>query len=150
VRQLTVLLIEHSRRDARLIQRAFVLAGRLLHDLHDLRVVRDGDETLAYLLRKGAYTDPCSAPRPDVIVLDLHLPRMNGHEVLWRLKQDQRFKPIPIIVLTASGCSDDVRRAYDAGVNAYLRKPVEFARLTAVLGEFGKFWLEIVEHPPED
>lgn len=145
MRQLTVLLVEDNPRDVRLTQRAFQQAGLP----HDLRVVRDGDEALAYLHREGAYKDTATAPRPDVILLDLNLPRMGGHELLREVKQDSRFKQVPIIVLTTSERPDDVRLAYDAGANAYLLKPVEFNRFTEVIGQLGKFWLEIVELPPE-
>ena len=141
--QLTVLLIEDNPRDVRLTQRAFAQAELT----HDLRVVRDGDEALAYLHREGAYQEPSSAPRPHVILLDLNLPRMGGHEVLRQVKQDPRFKHVPIIVLTTSGRPVDIRQAYDNGANAYLLKPVEFARFTEVLGQLGKFWLEMVELP---
>ena len=143
--QLTVLLIEDNPRDIRLTQRAF----KQTEMTHDLRVVRDGDEALAYLHREGAYGDARSAPRPDVILLDLNLPRMGGHELLRQVKQDPRFKHVPIIVLTTSGRPDDVLQAYDAGANAYLLKPVEFTRFTEVLEQLGKFWLETVQLPPE-
>ncbi len=143
--QLTVLLIEDNPRDVRLTQRAFVQAGLK----HDLRIVRDGDEALAYLYREGAYVDPKDAPRPDVILLDLNLPRMGGHEVLQRLKQDPRFKSVPIIVLTTSGRADDIRLAYESGANAYLLKPVEFGRFTEVMGQLVTFWFETIELPPE-
>lgn len=145
MRQLTVLLVEDNPRDVRLTQRAFKKAGLP----HELRVVRDGDEALAYLHREGVYQDPLSAPRPDVMLLDLNLPRMGGHELLHAVKQDSRFKQLPIIVLTTSERPDDVRQAYDAGANAYLLKPVEFSRFTAVIEQLGKFWLEIVKLPPE-
>jgi CheY-like chemotaxis protein len=145
MRQLTVLLVEDNPRDVRLTQRAFQQAGLP----HDLRVVRDGDEALAYLHREGAYKETETAPRPDVILLDLNLPRMGGHELLREVKQDSRFKQVPMIVLTTSERPDDVRLAYDAGANAYLLKPVEFSRFTEVIGQLGKFWLEIVELPPE-
>ncbi len=143
--QLTVLLIEDNPRDVRLTRRAFVQAGLE----HDLRIVRDGDEALAYLYHEGDYADPKDAPRPDVILLDLNLPRMGGHEVLQRLKQDPRFKSVPIIVLTTSGRADDIRLAYEAGANAYLLKPVEFARFTEVMGQLVTFWFETIELPPE-
>ena len=145
MRQLTVLLVEDNPRDVRLTQRAFQQAGLP----HDLRVVRDGDEALAYLHREGAYQEPGIAPRPDVVLLDLNLPRMGGHELLREVKQDSRLKQVPIIVLTTSERPDDVRLAYEAGANAYLLKPVEFSRFTEVIGQLGKFWLEIVELPPE-
>lgn len=143
--QLTVLLIEDNPRDVKLTQRAF----KQTEMMHDLRVVRDGDEALAYLHREGAYADPQYSPRPDVILLDLNLPRMGGHELLRRVKQNPRFKHVPIIVLTTSGRPDDILQAYDAGANAYLLKPVEFTRFTEVLGQLGKFWLETVQLPPE-
>ena len=145
MRRLTVLLVEDNPRDVRLTQRAFSHAGLP----HDLRVVRDGDEALAYLHHEGAYVDPQAAPRPDVILLDLNLPRMGGHDLLRKVKQDSRFKQVPIIVLTTSGRSDDVRLAYEQGANAYLLKPVEFSRFTDVIGQLSKFWLETVELPPE-
>ena len=145
MRQLTVLLVEDNPRDVRLTQRAFQQAGLP----HDLRVVRDGDEALAYLHREGAYKESETAPRPDVILLDLNLPRMGGHELLRAVKQDNRLRQVPIIVLTTSERPDDVRLAYDAGANAYLLKPVEFSRFTEVIGQLGKFWLETVELPPE-
>ena len=145
MQQLTVLLVEDNPRDVRLTQRAFTQAGLP----HDLRVVRDGDEALIYLHREGAYSEPQTSPRPDMILLDLNLPRMGGHELLRRLKQEQRFRQIPVIVLTTSGRPDDVRLAYEAGANAYLLKPVEFARFTEAMGCLGKFWLELVELPPE-
>lgn len=145
MRQLTILLVEDNPRDVRLTQRAFAQAGMP----HDLRIVRDGDEALAYLHREGQYKEPQFSPRPDLILLDLNLPRMSGHELLDFLKQDQRFRQIPIIVLTTSGRADDVRLAYEAGANAYLLKPVEFARFTEIMEHLGRFWLELVELPPE-
>ncbi len=145
MRQLTVLLVEDNPRDVRLTQRAFKQAGLP----HELRVVRDGDEALAYLHREGLYKDVLSAPRPDMILLDLNLPRMGGHDFLRVVKQDERFKQLPIIVLTTSERPDDVRLAYAVGANAYLHKPVEFSRFTEVIGQLGKFWLEIVKLPPE-
>jgi chemotaxis family two-component system response regulator Rcp1 len=144
VSQQTVLLVEDNPRDVRLTQRAFQQA-----QLPSARLgVRDGDEALAYLPREGRYQDPAESPRPNVILLDLNLPRMGGHEVLRRVKQDPRFQHIPIIVLTTSGRSDDVRLAYEHGANAYLLKPVEFTRFTEVVEQLGKFWLETVELPP--
>ena len=145
MRQLTILLVEDNPRDVRLTQRAFAQAAMP----HDLRVVRDGDEALAYLHREEQYKEPQLSPRPDLILLDLNLPRMSGHELLEFLKQDQRFRQIPIIVLTTSGRADDVRLAYEAGANAYLLKPVEFARFTEIMEHLGRFWLELVELPPE-
>ena len=145
MRHLTVLLVEDNPRDVRLTQRAFEQA----HIPHDLRVVCDGDEALQYLHREGAHAVPDSSPRPDMILLDLNLPRMGGHELIQHVKQDLRFRQVPIIVLTTSGRADDVRQAYENGANAYLLKPVEFSRFTEVIGHLASFWLETVELPPE-
>ena len=145
MRHRTVLLIASSPQEVQLTQRTFEQAG--LH--HTLRVVQDGEEALAYLRREGIYTDPCLAPRPDVIVLDLQLPRLTGQELLQRLKQDQKLKLLPIIVLTTSMGPDEVRQAYAAGANAYLWKPAECPRFAEVVGHLGRFWLETVELPPD-
>ena len=145
MRRLTVLLVEDNPRDVRLTQRAFEQASVP----HDLRVVRDGDEALAYLHREGDYAAVDSSPKPDMILLDLNLPRMGGHELMQHVRQDVRFRQVPIIVLTTSGRPDDVRQAYDNGANAYLLKPVEFSRFTEVIGHLASFWLETVELPPE-
>jgi CheY-like chemotaxis protein len=145
MRSLTVLLVEDNPRDVRLIQRAFDKAD-VPHDLH---IVHDGEEALAYLVGEGADAEPSTAPRPDLILLDLNLPRMNGHEVLRHCKHDDRFKHIPIVVLTTSGHDEDIRQAYAAGANAYLLKPVEFARFTEIVQHLSTFWLDLVELPPE-
>ena len=145
MRHLTVLLVEDNPRDVRLTQRAFEQASVP----HELRVVRDGDEALAYLHREGEYEAVDRSPRPDMILLDLNLPRMGGHELMRHVRQDVRFRHVPIVVLTTSGRPDDVRQAYDNGANAYLLKPVEFSRFTEVIGHLASFWLETVELPPE-
>ena len=145
MRQRIVLLIASNPQEVRLSQQTFEQAG--LH--HTLRVVHDGEEALAYLRREGIYTDPCLAPRPDVIVLDLQLPRLTGQELLQRLKQDQQLKLLPIIVLTTSMGPDEVCQAYAAGANAYLWKPAECLHFAEVVDRLGKFWLETVELPPD-
>ena len=141
----TVLLVEDNRRDIRLLQRAFEQTGLAT----DLRVVHDGDAALAYLHRQGAYTDPITSPCPSLILLDLNLPRMDGHEFLRRCKQDDRVKQVPILVLTMSARPDDVRLAYEAGANAYVVKPVAFACFVDLMGHLLSFWLHLVELPPE-
>ena len=145
MRQVTVLLVEDNPRDIRLIQRAMSQAGLGC----DLRVVRDGDEAVAYLGQCGAYVEPETAPRPDLILLDLNLPRMSGLEVLQHCKRDHQLRALPIVVLTTSEHPDDVRRAYEAGANAYLHKPVEFARFTEIMSQLSSFWLDMVIPPPE-
>ncbi len=145
VRQLNVLLVEDNPRDVRLIERAFRQAG-FRHHLH---IVQDGEEALAYLNQEGAYQDPEGAPRPDLILLDLNLPRLSGHEVLQHCKQHDSLKQLPIVVLTTSAHPEDIRRAYAEGANAYLLKPIEFSRFTDVMRLLSTFWLDTIELPPE-
>jgi CheY-like chemotaxis protein len=144
MRQMTLLIVEDNPRDVRLIQRAFDKTAFQ----HDLRVVNVGDVALSYL-KASCDTEVSCTPRPDLILLDLNLPRLDGHEVLRQCKQDDHLRHIPIVVLTTSGYDDDIRRAYEAGANAYLLKPVEFARFTEVMRQLSTFWLDIVELPPE-
>ena len=141
----TVLLVEDNRRAVRLMQRALEQTSLVI----DLRLVHDGNAALAYLHREGAYTDPTTSPRPNLILLDLNLPRMDGHEVLRRCKQDDRVKQVPILVLTTSARPDDVRLAYAAGANAYLVKPVAFPCFVDLMGHLLTFWMDIVVLPPE-
>ena len=145
MRQMTVLLVEDNPRDVRLIERVFTKAAFA----HELCVAKDGDEALAYLRATSAHAESGTTPRPDLILLDLNLPRMSGHDVLRRCKQDDRLKPIPIVVLTTSGHDEDIRQAYAEGANAYLLKPVAFDRFTEVIRQLNAFWLEVVELPPE-
>ena len=141
--QRTMLLIASNALEVHLIQWSFAQVG----PHHTLRVVGDGEEALAYLLREGAYTDPRQAPPPDVIVLDLPLPQVCGLEVVQRLKQDPRFQRVPIIVLGPPGRAEDMHQAYAVGANAYLRKPVAMDRFLEVMGQLEQFWLETVELP---
>ena len=144
MRRRTVLLITANPQEVHLTQWTFGRAG----PHHTLRVVRDGEEALAYLLRQGAYTAPHCAPPPDVIVLDLPLPRLSGQEVVQRLKQDPRFQRVPLIVLAPAGRAEDVFQASAAGAHAYLQKPVELVRFLDVMSQLRAFWLETVELPP--
>jgi len=143
MRRLTVLLIAHNPQEISLTQQTFAQTD----PRHTLRVVRDSEEARAYFLQEDTYAEAQSAPRPDVIVLDLPLPRLRGYTLVQWLKQDQRFKRIPLIVLAPSGRAQDVCQAYAAGANAYLRKPAEVARFLDVMGQLEKFWLQTVELP---
>jgi CheY-like chemotaxis protein len=145
MRRRTMLLIASNPQEVRLSQQTFEHAG----PHHTLRVVHDGEEALAYLRQEGVYTDSRRALRPDVIVLDLQLPQLTGQELLQRLKQDQQLKRLPIIVLTTPMGPDEVRQAYGAGANAYLRKPTECLHFAEVVDRLGRFWLETVELPPD-
>jgi CheY-like chemotaxis protein len=113
---------------------------------HDLRVVRDGQQLLDYLRRRGDY-QASPVPRPDLILLDLKMPRKDGREALSELKADPRLRSIPIVVLTTSTARDDIGFCYRMGVNSYITKPATFRGLVDLLSTLSKYWFELVELP---
>ena len=135
-----ILLVEDSPSDAELTLEAlkdFKVRNRV-------SVVKDGVQALQFLRREGPYT---RAPRPDLIMLDLNLPRKDGREVLADIKTDDRFKMIPIVVLTTSRAEPDVQRAYELSANCYITKPVDFNQFLEVVRSIESFWLYIVTLP---
>lgn len=116
---------------------------------NDLRFVKDGEELMEYLYRRGHYADPASSPRPGLILLDLNMPRKDGREALREIKEDPTLRAIPIVVLTTSKAEEDVFRSYDLGVNSFIIKPVSFEGLVEVMKTLAKYWFEIVELLPE-
>jgi len=114
----------------------------------DFHCVRDGLEMLDYLNGYGPYQDPARAPRPDIILLDLKLPRMNGREVLLKLKSDERFRSIPVIILTTSNLEEDIAFCYDVGANTYVVKEASFDGLRAALKVVRNYWLDTATLPP--
>jgi len=139
-RTIEILLVEDNPGDARLTLEAFK-EGKVLNHF---TVVQDGVEALAYLRRKGAYAD---AKTPDLILLDLNLPRKSGREVLTEIKQDEQLKTIPVVVLTTSSAEEDVARAYGNHANCYLTKPVELDQFLRVVHSIENFWLTFVRLP---
>jgi CheY-like chemotaxis protein len=109
-----------------------------------LEVVRDGEEALDYLHQRGAHAN---APRPDLVILDLNLPRIPGQEVLAEIKGDPNLRTIPVAVLTSSRAEEDILRSYETGVNCYLSKPVDFDQFVSVVHSLEGFWLGIVKLP---
>jgi CheY-like chemotaxis protein len=144
VRPVTILLVEDNLQDIEITKRAFA-KGRVHNDLI---VVRDGEEALDYLYRRGKYQDPASSPRPGMILLDLNLPKVGGLEVLQRVKRDESLKSIPVIVLTVSQREQDIVRSYDLGVNTYIQKPVEFENFMRVVNTVHEYWVLIATLPP--
>jgi two-component system, chemotaxis family, response regulator Rcp1 len=138
-----ILLVEDNAGDARLTLEAFK-EGRFINNL---TVVRDGVEALAYLRRQGPYAD---ALTPDLILLDLNLPRMDGREVLAQIKQDPRLMTIPVVVLTTSASQDDIARAYSHHANCYITKPVDLDQFLSVIRSIETFWLSLVQLPQSD
>jgi len=118
------------------------------HLANELRFVEDGEELLDYLHQRGKYSDPSSAPWPGIILLDLNMPRKDGREALQELKKDPRFRGIRVVIMTTSKAEEDVIRSYDLSAASYITKPVTFERLVEVVRTLGKYWLEIVELPP--
>ncbi|HUT08878.1 MAG TPA: response regulator [Thermoguttaceae bacterium] len=142
----TILMADDDADDCLLVRDAL---KETRHDYH-LRFVRDGEELSDYLFRRGRYADGKDAPRPDLILLDLKMPKKDGREVLKELKSHPRFRRIPIVALTTSTAEDDVGYSYDMGVNSYLTKPVTFRALVDMMDTLGKYWFELVELPPVD
>ena len=142
-RPIEILLIEDSPADILITREAFSEA-RLLNDIH---VVEDGVQALEFLRRQGAFA---SAPRPDLILLDLNLPRKNGREVLAEIKADDSLKAIPVIVLTTSSAHEDILQAYDLHANCYVVKPVGFENFLKAVQSIRNFWFSVVALPPEE
>jgi len=116
---------------------------------NDLRFVEDGEELLDYLYKRGQYAAPDAAPTPGLILLDLNMPRKDGREALREIKADPDLRRIPVVVLTTSKAEEDIYRTYDLGANSFITKPVSFDGLVAVMGDIGRYWIEIVELPPD-
>jgi CheY-like chemotaxis protein len=140
LRAVTVLIMEDNPTDLMIMREA--LADAKLHI--ELHVATDGVAGLEFLRRVGVHA---KAPRPDLILLDLNMPRKDGHEVLVEVKADESLRSIPVVVLTTSQAEDDVARAYGAHVNCYIRKPVDFERLTEVVKSIEDFWFTVVTMP---
>jgi chemotaxis family two-component system response regulator Rcp1 len=141
-RKIEILLVEDSPGDVRLTREA-LREGKVLNEL---QVVGDGVEALDYLFKRNQHV---GAPRPDLILLDLNLPKKDGREVLSEIKTDNALKRIPVVVLTTSQSEEDVLRTYDLHANCYIPKPVDFERFIEVVRSIDAFWLTVVKLPPE-
>ena len=141
VNVIEVLLVEDDPGDVVLIREAFE-HNKVYNALH---VVSDGVQALAFLRREGEHAD---APRPDLVLLDLNLPRKDGREVLAEVKSDPDLRTIPIVVLTTSEAEEDIVRSYDLHANAYVTKPVDFDRFIEVVRQIDDFFVSVVKPPP--
>ena len=103
-----------------------------------------------YLYRRGKFVDPRESPRPGVILLDLNMPRKDGREALKEIRADAKLRRIPIVVLTTSKAEEDILRSYEIGANSFITKPVTFDGLVSVINGLNKYWVEIVELPPQE
>lgn len=139
-----ILMADDDAEDCLLVQEALGEAGLG----HELRFVRDGEELLDYLLRRGEYADGRAAPRPDLILLDWKMPRLDGRETLRLLRGGLTLRTIPVVVLSTSTAADDVCAAYELGVNSFISKPVTFRGLVDILKGLSDYWFKVVELPP--
>lgn len=140
-----ILLVEDNPSDVGLTQRAFQKAGIS----NKLIVAEDGQEALDYLFGSGAHGERDSADTPILILLDLKLPRVDGLEVLRRIRADNRTRRVPVVILTSSNEEQDLASGYDLGTNSYIRKPVDFHQFADVIKQLGMYWLVINEAPPQ-
>jgi two-component system response regulator len=141
LRPINMLLVEDSPTDQLMTKEALERAKVLLN----LHIVEDGIQTMEFLRRSGKYA---AAPRPDLILLDLNLPRKDGREVLAEIKADPLLKQIPVVILTTSKADEDIARAYDAHANCFITKPVGFANFNEVMRSIEKFWFTVASLPP--
>jgi CheY-like chemotaxis protein len=136
-----ILLVEDNPGDERLTREA-LKEGKVYSNLH---WVKDGVEAMEFLNRRGKYSD---APRPDIILLDLNLPKKDGREVLQEIKNTDALKRIPVVVLTTSKAEEDVLRTYNLHANCYVTKPVDLEKFIVVVKSIDVFWLTVVTLPP--
>jgi chemotaxis family two-component system response regulator Rcp1 len=137
-----ILLVEDNPGDVRLTREA-LRDGKIFNNLY---VARDGVEAMAFLRKTGQYA---RAPRPDLILLDLNLPRKDGHEVLAEVKTDETLRRIPVVILTTSQAEEDIIKTYDLHVNCYITKPVDLDQFVKIVKSIEDFWLTIVKLPAE-
>lgn len=141
--QLSILVVEDNPDHAELIRRSFAEHS----DRIRLIVMRDGEAALDYLFRRGAWAEPSTSPRPQLILLDLRLPRLDGFQVLGEIKRSAKLSDIPAIILTTSEAESDIAEAYARHANSYLVKPVDFDRFVDLAGEIERYWLEWNRQP---
>jgi len=141
-RSVEILLVEDNPGDVRLTQEA--LKDNKVHN--HLHIVGDGVEALAFLRKEGQYA---GSPRPDLILLDLNLPKKDGRQVLAEIKADTQLRRIPVVVLTTSKAEEDILRVYDLSANCYITKPVDFEQFIRVVRSIEDFWLAMVKLPKE-
>src|SRR6202163_1151521 len=116
---------------------------------NEISCVTDGEDLMDYLHQRGKYAPPAEAPRPGLILLDLNMPKKDGREALREIKSDAALRQIPVVVLTTSKAEEDVFRSYDLGATSFITKPVSFEDLVSAVRTLGRYWLDIVELPPQ-
>jgi two-component system response regulator len=143
-RPAVILLAEDDPGDQELTRRALE-EGQHRNELH---IVKDGEEALDYLFRRGKYQNPASSPRPDLLLLDLNMPKIDGRQVLQRIRNDASLRRLAVVVLTTSQHEEDIVRTYDLGANSYITKPIELQQFMHVIQALEDYWLQIVVLSP--
>lgn len=143
-RSYDILLIEDNPADVEITLEAF----RRSRSSNRVYVCRDGEDALDFIFQRGRYTRGLNAPRPDMILLDLNLPRRSGFEVLEQIKRHELLCEIPVIILTTSDRDEDLRRAFHLGTNSYVTKPVQFDDCVKLVAGIQHYWLELSKLPP--
>jgi CheY-like chemotaxis protein len=139
-----ILLVEDNPADVEITVEAF----RRIQKNHRLHVCRDGEEALDFLFQRGRFNRNL-APRPDLVLLDLNLPRRSGTEVLEQIKKHEQLRDIPVIMLSTSDRDEDVKRCYHLGANSYLSKPIQFDECVNLVAAIQTYWLETSKLPPQ-
>lgn len=139
-----ILLVEDNDDDIKLAQRAL----KKSNILNEVVVLRDGAEAIEYLFRQGRYAGQADGPAPAVVLLDLKLPKMNGLEVLQKMRVNERTRLLPVVILTSSNEERDMVSGYKLGANSYIRKPVDFGQFASAVQQLGLYWLVLNEPPP--
>jgi CheY-like chemotaxis protein len=141
VEPIKIVMAEDDLEDQMLVRKAFTRSRAV----NDISFVDDGEELMQYVRNEGAYAE---ATPPDIILLDLNMPRKDGREVLEELKKDPKLRAIPVVVLTTSDADEDILRSYRLGANSYIQKPVTFEKMVEIVDGLGQYWLGIVKLPP--
>ena len=138
-----ILLVEDDPDDQELTKRAL----RDSKLLNTLKIVSDGEEALDYLYQRAKFANPAEAPRPELILLDLNMPKLDGRAVLTRIKEDADLRSIPVVILTTSSREEDVARSYHLGVNSYITKPVRMEGFIRAIQDLEHYWFDLVILP---
>jgi chemotaxis family two-component system response regulator Rcp1 len=140
-REINILLVEDNLADVVLTQEALEESKLITH----MHTAKDGEEAMAFLRKTGKYKD---VPTPDLVLLDLNLPKKDGRQVLKEIKEDPQLKVIPVVILTTSAAEEDILKTYKLHANCYIMKPVDFAQFTRVVKAIESFWFSVVKLPP--
>jgi len=138
-----ILLVEDDRSSQELTRRA--LSESKIRN--ELRIVEDGEEALAYLFRRGKYKDPATSPKPDLLLLDLNLPGVDGRDVLEQIRADSKLRRMAVVVLTTSRREEDILRSYELGCNSFITKPMDINQFMQVIQALERYWFQIVVLP---